>query len=196
MVLTFIVVAAFIFLIGCRSSTPSVNELLTSVPAPNTPAYDTSPESVVVSVLARIEPGALPPTVPGQCTKPTVPILRIYGDGYAFVNDPPNQASTANMRSGLLKPNTVRVVLAYLNQQGFFDGRYEAAPVNPAGTGIDWRVNVAGNQYTYGEGAFNPTAYTTVVSMVKSELKPLAQQSTLDRRIDAIIRDEYCDLSP
>jgi hypothetical protein len=180
---------------------------LTNVPPLDAPAYDAKPESVVVFARMKIEPGAPRPTVPGGCSKPFVPTLRIYGDGYAFVNlriygdgyafvnDPPNQSSMANVRSGLLKPNTLPAILAYLRRQGFFGGTYKPAPANPAGTSIDWGVNAAGSKVDYGEGSFDPPTYVTVVAMVEPELKPLAQQPTLDPRVDGILRNEYCDMS-
>jgi hypothetical protein len=153
---------------------------------------DRRPEVIILYVDARYRGGAPEPTVEGVCHKEFVPLLRLYGDGYAFLNRPANE-KLSNMFVGILSEEEVNEVIIYLWDKGFFDNSIDLSPVNPAGTGLIMRATLANVVAEYWIGDVESQLFIDIADKIRPHLQSLSQQAILDPRVESLLEEEFCD---
>lgn len=148
--------------------------------------YDDRPQSVVIYADRRTYPGAPPP---GQeCLGKFFPRLRIWGDGFVFLDTSTYGKNPPWRWSGYLTPEQLYSILKSLDEQGFFGGWTPPGP-NPAATYLRVGAHLKAQSVEYMSGDMEPNLYTQLTDQVMPSLQPLAQQNAIDARLSNLLAE-------
>jgi hypothetical protein len=155
--------------------------------------FDSNPEAVVV--YAYIHYPGVPLAKKGPADKycAYLPSLLVWGDGFAFL-DENIQNEYNSVLSGNLDSATLQRLWDILASQDFFTG-WQAPGPNPAGTSLKIGAKLTDQPVTeYISGVLEPPVYVQLIETIKPALKPLADQRVVDKRVDAILKEnENCN---
>lgn len=164
-----------IIIIGLVSIYPFLLEKATALYS-SIGQFDSNPQAIILYIDIRY---------PGLC--PFRPLMRVWGDGLAFLEeDSPS--------SGHLNPAALHTLLDILKSEHFFIG-WQADGPNPAGTALKIGARLKDKPVVeYTSGNLGPTLYVRIKETIQPALKPLAEQSTVDERIAALLKEnENCN---
>lgn len=155
--------------------------------------FDSNPEAVIVYADIHY-PGIPEPTkTPNDRYCEYLPSLRVWGDGYAFL-DEQILNGYKSVLSGKLGSATLKKLFNILNSDHFFTS-WQVPETNPAGTSLRIGAKMKDKPVTeYISGDLNPSVYKALIETVKPALKPLAEQSKVDERVITILKEnENCN---
>ncbi len=135
----------------------------------------------------------MPTKTPNDQYCPYLPSLRVWGDGFAFLDEHiQNEYNT--VLSGNLDSATLQTLFDILSSDNFFTA-WQAPGPNPAGTSLKIGAQLKDKPVTeYTSGDLEPPVYNLLIETIKPALKPLAEQSAVDERVDAILKEnENCN---
>ncbi len=155
--------------------------------------YDHQPGAVVVAVDIHYPGVPLPTRAPSSCYRPYLPSLRIWGDGFVYL-DERIQNSRSAVLVGTLRPDTLREVFLYLNSQAFFTN-WTHPGANPAGTWFKIGATLKNRPTVeYSSGDLTPALYRAVIAIITPELVHLNELAKSDPRAEAILTEnEGCN---
>jgi hypothetical protein len=162
--------------------------------APSTIAqFDNKPETVVIYADIHY-PGIPEPTkTPNDRYCPYLPSMRVWGDGFAYLDE--NILNEYNsVLSGKLDSSTLQRLFDILSSENFFTTWQVSGP-NPAGTMLKIGAQLKDKPVTeYTSGDLGPRVYVRLIETIKPALKPLAEQSAVDERVLAVLKEnENCN---
>jgi hypothetical protein len=151
--------------------------------------YDTQPTSVIVYSDIHYPGIPMPTKLPFSCYRTFLPALRIWGDGFVYLDQ-----NIMNQRSavlvGQISHEKILEVLLLMNSQGFFSGKKDLVPVNPSGTMFRIGATLKNRPAVeYSDGESIPVDYPALLNVIKPELTSLVQQRKPDPRADAILEE-------
>jgi hypothetical protein len=155
--------------------------------------FDNKPEAVVVYTYIHY------PGVPELTKTPSdkychyLPSLIVWGDGFAFLDEYILNEYNSVL-SGNLDSATLQILFDILNSDDFFTD-WQAPGPNPAGTFLRIGAQLKDKPVTeFISGDLRPPVYTQLIETIKPALKPLTEQSVVDERVDAILKEnENCN---
>jgi len=99
-------------------------------------SFNNSPNTVVILADLEINSGA--PLKGQTCRYPSVPILRVWGDGLVFLYDFDFQSQPSSLYKGRLSEPELNELIALLRAQGFF-GNWTPDGASPAANYLHFR---------------------------------------------------------
>lgn len=151
--------------------------------------FNNSPNSVVIRADLEINSGA---PLKGQiCQYPSVPVLRVWGDGLVFIDDFDLQSQSTSLYKGRLSEQEIEELIEFIRTQGFF-GNWTPDGPSPAANYL--HVGVSLKQYTYQQtfAAIPPSFYSELVEMLKPKLALFARGRAGELRIDSLNSSRKC----
>ncbi len=171
---------------ACSSSQTRKNPSSTS-------QFDQKPEAVILYAYIHY-PGLPEPTkTPKDRYCPFLPSLIVWGDGFAFLDeDIRNKYSSVFI--GHLDSATLQTLFDILNSDHFFTNWQIPIP-DPSGTALKIGAQLKGRPATeYIIGNLGPSVYVQLIKTIRPALKPITENSTVDKRADAILKEnENCN---
>ena len=155
--------------------------------------FDSQPKAVVLYAYIHYPGIPLPTNTPNDRYCEYLPSLIVWGDGFTFL-DENIQNQYNSVLSGNLDSVAIQTLLDILNSNNFFSD-WQAAGPNPAGTYLKIGAQLKDNPVTeYTSGILEPPVYLQLIETIKPALKPLAEQNLVDKRVDAIMKEnENCN---
>ena len=156
--------------------------------------FDSNPNALVLYADIHYSGVPLPTRTPNDRYCDFLPSLRVWGDGYAYLDENVRNERAAVL-SGQLDPATVRALLDILNSEGFFTTWQVPGPANPSGALLRMGAQLQGRPKTeYSTGNLGPPMYQRLIEAVRVKVKPATEQNNIDGRVDKIlIADENCN---
>jgi hypothetical protein len=153
-------------------------------------AYDTDPQTVVIYADLEINNGA---PYEGQiCRFSSVPVLRIWGDGLAFLRMAYIEPGTSDQRyEGTLTAQEVEELVDHLDDQGFF-GDWTPEMASPAVNYLHVGANLATQSKEHLFSSVRPQFYEELIDRLKPGLTPFAQGEKVEPRIDRLNSRREC----
>jgi hypothetical protein len=152
--------------------------------------YVADARSVVIS--ADFEVSMIPALEGETCRFPSVPVLKVWGDGLAFVRAPDRLGFPSDERyRGVLTPQQLDDLLAYLGEAGFF-GEWTPGTLSPAGDNLDAGVNLAASSTELTFGVPAPRLYLELLKRLMPALARFTPDDVVDPRISALNATGEC----
>lgn len=152
-------------------------------------AYDLHPNINILYVDSQINSG--PPRLGEICRFPTVPILRIWGDGLTFL-DNSFYEDPAPLYAGHLSPGQIQTVLNFLYARGFISNQakfykiWSPSGPNPASDSFFIGVRLKTIEKEYTSGDTPPALFGELIKMIKPYLFHLTPIKGYDAKIDGL----------
>ena len=137
-----------------------------------------NPEIAVIYANIQPRPGG-----PREnCPNIPIPVLSVWGDGLAFINNSMYDRNATNY-VGVLTSDQIKDQLSFLDRHGFLKS-FDLEPVNPAGTWIEMGANLKTVSVKYEGGAnFKPQLLMQLIDRLTPFLQPVQVNTPLDERI-------------
>lgn len=149
-------------------------------------AFDSDPQTVILYSDIHYPGIPLATRTPADRYCESVPTLRVWGDGYAFL-DPHIGNAPAEMQSGHVSRTMLQNILNDLTTEHFFSAWAAPGP-NPAGTWIKIGAKLQGQSpIEYQSGDLEPPLYTQIIATITPALTPIAHQKHIDPRVTTIV---------
>ena len=168
-----------------------VSGLLVSACNPsNANTYATDPQAVVIYADLEINSGA--PRLGVTCRFPSVPVLRVWGDGLAFLRIPDRTGATADkLYKGILSSQQVGDLLSYLTGQGFF-GDWTPEMASPAANYLNIGINLVTRSKERAFSSLEPAFYRELLGRLTSILVQVAAADIVEPRIRDLNTTREC----
>jgi hypothetical protein len=146
--------------------------------------YDNQPDKIIL--YADVNPQAGGPRYGMTCRYNTLPRLRIWGDGFIFLDISTYGSTEPALWSGKVSTEQITAVLSYLQQQGFFNKMWKPDGPNPAGTWFYVGADLKSQSVKYESGNLEPDLYKGLISKLKPSLAPFTLDKKPDVRLDQL----------
>ena len=148
--------------------------------------FSDSPKTIILSADIHY-PGLPEPTRTSEdryCDY--LPALRIWGDGFVFLDEKILNQRDAVL-SGQLAQEALQSVAETLVEADFLAN--VTPEVSPSGISCRLGLQLPGGQIRERETGTCPPVYQQVVEQIKPALTPLADQAQVDARVEALLKD-------
>ncbi len=168
-----------------------VGGLLVSACNPsNKNTYATDPQTIVIYADLEINSGA--PRLGVTCRFPSVPVLRVWGDGLTFVRIPDRSGTTVDKSyKGILSPQQVGDLLDYLTGQGFF-GDWTPEMASPAANYLNVGINLVTQSKERAFSSLRPVFYNGLLGRLTSILAQVTPADIVEPRIHDLNTTREC----
>ena len=168
--------------------------LVTSSCAPSTlnnaNIYASDPQTVVIYADLEMNSGA--PRSGVTCRFPSVPVLRVGGDGLTFVRILDRTGTTDDkLYKGILSSQQVGELLDYLTGQGFF-GDWTPEVASPAANDLNVGINLVTHSNARAFSSLEPVFYRGLLGRLTSALAPITPADIVEPRIHDLNTTREC----
>jgi hypothetical protein len=152
--------------------------------------YAADPQTVVIYADLEINSGA--PRLGVTCRFPSVPVLRVWGDGLAFLRIPDRTGATADkLYKGILSSQQVGDLLGYLTGQGFF-GDWTPEMASPAANYLNVGINLLTHSKERAFSSMEPGFYSELLGKLTAILTQGTPVDIVEPRIHDLNTTREC----
>ncbi len=155
-------------------------------------SFDTDPGTVILYLDIRYPGIPMPTNVNGVQRCIPYPVFRVWGDNFALLNTDDSRIQRDQIDTGFLSLTTRTALYNLLLDDRFFSINPEASPPNPAGTYMSMGAKLKNHPVVGHSGDIGFLHYSAYVDLIKPDVTPVAEQTTLDARVDAFIQYSNC----